>query len=352
MPDMSAQINEAASVPSEESPAAPDWDLVPFDVPCARCGHDLRGLTDPVCPACKLEFEWSVAVPIEHLTCEKCDYHLFGLTETRCPECGTRFTWTEALDAYRRRQKPLFEYRWRESPVRSLIRTWFMALRPKHFWTKLDIHDPPQVRPLIAMGVIIFLAFGVTLAVCTGFDSWLWSALSWNWAGARGFRTAPSLADLPNAIITALRDRELHTVLVSTTVWMILSPVALLIFQQSMRLCKIRTSHLVRVGVYSVPLLLPGAVLIAYLPSLLEAQGIVSGFYDIDLFLALIIWTHVTWSIRCAYVHYLRMPHAAAVAIASQAMAILGTFAICALIYDFSYVGSLLLRLGRLLGVW
>ena len=104
--------------PTVANSTGPDWDLVRFDVPCARCGHDLRGLTDPVCPACKLEFDWSVAVPVEHLTCEKCDYHLFGLTETRCPECGTRFTWNEALDAYRRRQKPLFEYRWRKKPVR------------------------------------------------------------------------------------------------------------------------------------------------------------------------------------------------------------------------------------------
>lgn len=335
--------------PDVANPTGPNWDLVPFDVPCARCGHDLRGLADPVCPACKLEFDWSVAVPIEQLTCEKCEYHLMGLTETRCPECGTWFTWEKALDAYRRRQKPLFEYRWRERPVRSLIRTWFMALRPKRFWSKLDIHDPPQVRPLVFMAAITLFIFAVTLAVCMSIESWLWSARSWSWGGGpRGLL----LMDLPNAIVTALRDRELHTVLVSTTVWMILSPVALLVFQQSMRLCKIRTSHLVRVGVYSVPLLLPGAVLIAYLPSLLEAQGIVSGFYDIDVFVALIIWTHVTWSIRCAYVHYLRMPHAPAVAIASQAMAILGTFAICALIYDFSYVGSLLLRLGRLIGVW
>ncbi|MCH8150447.1 MAG: hypothetical protein IH987_21120 [Planctomycetes bacterium] len=327
----------------------PNWDLVPFDVPCARCGHDLRGQTAPVCPACKLEFDWSVAVPIDHLTCEKCDYHLMGLSETRCPECGTWFTWTEALDAYRRRQKPLFEYRWRERPVRSLIRTWFMALRPKRFWSKLDIHDPPQVRPLVVMAAITLFIFAVTLAVCMSVEAWLWSARSWSWGGGtRGLL----LMDLPSAILTAMRERVLYTVLVSTTVWLILSPVALLVFQQSMRLCKIRASHLIRVGAYGVPLMLPGAAVIGYLPTLLEAQGIVSTYYGIDLFLALIVLTHVTWSIRCAYVHYLRMPHATAVAITSQAMAILGTLAICALIYEYSFVGTLLLRLGRLLGVW
>ncbi len=63
--------HEATSRPSH-----PDWDHVPFDVGCARCGHDLRGLTDPRCPACQLEFDWADAVPIEQLTSETCGYHL------------------------------------------------------------------------------------------------------------------------------------------------------------------------------------------------------------------------------------------------------------------------------------
>ena len=335
--------------PTLANPAGPDWDLVPFDVPCARCGHDLRGLTDPVCPACKLEFDWSVAVPIDKLTCKKCDYHLFGLTETRCPECGTRFTWTEALDAYRRRQKPLFEYRWRESPVRSLIRTWIMALRPKRFWSRLDIHDPPQVRPLVVMATITLFIFAVTLSVCIGIESWLWSAQAWMWAR---IGAAASLAELPSAIITAFGTRDFYTTLVASTVWMILSPVALLVFQQSMRLCKIRASHLIRVGVYSALLILPGIAVIGLLPPLLQTQRLFSRFLDITLFLAAFVLAYVIWSIRCAYVHYLRMPHAAAVAITSQAMAVLGTFGLCSFIFDSALVGSLLLRLGRLIGIW
>jgi len=327
----------------------PNWDLVPFDVPCARCGHDLRGQTEPVCPGCKLEFDWSVAVPIEQLTCEICEYHLYGLTETRCPECGTRFTWTEALDAYRRRQKPLFEYRWRESPVRSLIRTWIMALRPKRFWSRLDIHDPPQVRPLVVMAAITLFIFAVTLSVCTGIESWLWSAQARMWAG---IGPARSLAELPSDIITAFGDRDFYTTLVASIVWMILSPVALLVFQQSMRLCKIRASHLIRVGAYSALLILPGIAVVGLLPPLLQTQRLFSRFSDISLFLAAFVLAYVIWSIRCAYVHYLRMPHAAAVAITSQAMAMLGTFGLCSFIFDSTLVGSLLLRLGRLFGIW
>ncbi len=345
----SVKKSDAAPARSVNELTSPNWDLVPFDVPCARCGHDLRGQTAPVCPACKLEFDWSVAVPVEQLTCEKCEYHLMGLSETRCPECGTRFTWNEALDAYRRRQKPLFEYRWRESPVRSLIRTWIMALRPKRFWSRLDIHDPPQVRPLVFMAAITLFIFAVTLSVCIGIESWLWSAQAWMWA-RRG--AAASLAELPSAIITAFGDRDFYTTLVSATVWMILSPVALLVFQQSMRLCKIRASHLIRVGVYSALLILPGIAVVGLLPPLLQTHRLFSRFFDISLFLAAFVLAYVIWSIRCAYVHYLRMPHAAAVAITSQAMAVLGTFGLCSFIFDSALVGSLLLRLGRLIGIW
>ncbi len=129
--------------------AAPNWELVHFDVACARCGQDLRGLSEPKCPACALEFQWADAVPLEELTCGKCGYHLYGLHETRCPECGVAFTWKDALQAYHRRRKPLFEYRWRTEPIRSLIRTWWLALRPRRLWRYVDLEDPPNVAALL-----------------------------------------------------------------------------------------------------------------------------------------------------------------------------------------------------------
>ena len=115
---------------SDSASEAPDWTMVPFDVGCARCGHDLGGLTDPVCPQFELEFDWADAVPIEQLTCAQCGYRLDGLSETRCPECGEPFTWAEALTDYHRRRKPLFEYQWRTRPIRSLLCTWILAIRP------------------------------------------------------------------------------------------------------------------------------------------------------------------------------------------------------------------------------
>ena len=87
-PVSSILIPSTDAVGAKGGSSAPDWDHVPFDVGCARCGHDLRGRSDPICPACGLTFDWADAVPIERLTCAHCNYHLYGLQEKRCPECG------------------------------------------------------------------------------------------------------------------------------------------------------------------------------------------------------------------------------------------------------------------------
>ena len=87
-----------SSWPKAPAAPAPEWDLVPFDVACARCGHDLRGLSVPKCSGCGLEFDWSEVVPIEHLRCLHCGYHLCGLKENRCPECGQKFDPTRPPD--------------------------------------------------------------------------------------------------------------------------------------------------------------------------------------------------------------------------------------------------------------
>ncbi len=81
-----APVKRVTNAPSTQAPG-PDWDKVPFHVGCARCGQDLRGLCDPVCPRCSLTFDWTEAVPIEELTCGRCGYHLYGLSRTRCSPC-------------------------------------------------------------------------------------------------------------------------------------------------------------------------------------------------------------------------------------------------------------------------
>ncbi|MCP4594072.1 MAG: hypothetical protein GY842_25355 [bacterium] len=315
---------------AESASPAPDWDLVPFEVGCARCGHDLRGGVEPCCPGCGLEFDWADAVPIERLTCLHCDYHLCGLPETRCPECGEPFTWEQVLAGYHRRKHLLFEYRWRDRPVRSLAATWWRALRPGKLWRQFDIHDPPRVKPLLAMVCLFLLAFSVSLVVSIGltefFTRAIWGA-RWN-----GVVSLHALA-LVNEIIDAWRAPQVKVWVAIVTVWASACFGALMVFRWSMKRYRVRPAQVVRVWAHAVPLmvfLVPpaiGTVLIAWA---------LAGLYDIQLpswkgeaqyAILLLLIVHVTWSLACGYRHYLGMPRSLAVAVASQVMAFLGALA-------------------------
>ncbi len=348
---MSMSVNSSSETSAQKRRGeGPDWDKVPFDVGCARCGQDLRGLSDPVCPRCGLTFNWTDAVPIEELTCLRCGYHLFGLDRTRCPECGTDFTWEEVLAEYRRRAKPWFEYQWRRRPVRSLVRTWRTTLRPQRFWSEMDIHDPPRLRPLIGM---IALSLMLSLAIWPlgwALADWLWS---WRWSAGNTWRRAQwgSWGGLIDRWTAVLNDPTVYSTLACAAVWMLTSLGALLIFRQSMRRYKVRTVHVVRVWVYALAMMLWVAMIVPFLPSLITA---VWGF-PVDPFLPtycyLFLVPYVVWSIHHAYKRYLRMRHSLAVGISSQVIGVLGGLAVCDAFTTRNYTASLLQELADWVGL-
>ncbi len=321
-------------VKSDDAPGspAPDWDLVPFDVGCARCGQDLRGLTEPVCPACELEFDWATAVPIEELTCRECDYHLFGLKDARCPECGTEFTWSEVLVDYHRRRKPLFEYRWRSQPIRSLGASWGLALRPWTLWRKVDLHDPPAVKPLAALAAIAAVVFalivpGIALATASGLAR-LSELIAASGGISPGSLWAPELTlALPWVCFT-----EEHAAIVAHFgVWIAASFAALLVFQQSMAHCRVRTAHVFRVCVYALLAVPVGETLLILLMFTIDLGGTIFGWrwpmwlsivlscVMLAVVLSTFLW--VFMSIALGYRLYLRMSHAWYVAFAAQIIA-------------------------------
>ncbi len=315
----------------------PDWDNVPFDVACARCGQDLHGLTDPTCPGCSLTFDWADAVPIERLICLRCGYHLYGLQENRCPECGTNFTWDAALAEYHRRRKPLFEYRWREEPIRSFFGTWFRALSPGKFWKTVDIHDPPRVGPLITMTVVVTVLVFLSMVVLDGIDMFAWSV----WGGWRvGSRRAlpPTIGALPLYIFGAFFSPVLHAALTAIVVWLTASLLSLMLFPESMRLCRVRFAQVLRVWAYALPHIVPVATTATFLVSYAAAFGVGNYGKEVEGFTAVVALVFVTRALRLGYRDYLRMPHSLAVAIASQVIAFLATGVI--LMTLFSGFGS------------
>ena len=317
----------------------PDWDHVPFDVGCARCGHDLRGLTDPKCPACQLEFGWADAVPIEQLTCETCDYHLYGLTEGRCPECGDEFVWDDVLAAFHRRKQMLFEYHWRTKPVRSLLATWRRSLRPGKLWAELDIHDPPAVRPLISQVVLVaILAWALTVLLE---GTWVWlSRPPW-----RRQMAGPGFAE---ALIGAVRDQEIYLMVPLIVGWAAITLLSLLILRQSMRRYRVRNAHVLRVCAYALPPLIVPVALASYSYNI--AVLLLGGWgyrYWVDYLCAAVVLIFAIWSIRQGYRKYLKIPHSLGIAIASQVMALLALSVIGDLMTNGRFVVRNLYRVYR-----
>jgi len=335
---------------------APDWDKVPFDVSCARCGADLRGQTEPRCPQCQLEFKWSEAVPIEQLTCAQCHYHLYGLTSERCPECGRWVDWQEALARYHRTRLPYFEYRWRDRPVRSLIGTWWRALRPRHLWCNFNLHDPPAPGPLLVMVLLFVLA-----AWCV--DVFLGAAtVTLREMGIyRSWGRPIAGAQIPDLLLQAFGAQVSSQLLwrgtLTYVIWLVTGLGSLLIFQESMRRFRVRQVQVLRVWAYSIPVVFPvvyGAVS-AYAVIVAWVAQPWSRWSDDRILVAValvMILVFPIWSLRCGYRHYLRMRHAAVVALSSQIIALLATFAIVDIGLRFGVSVKILEVAGRWLGIW
>ncbi len=302
---------------------------------CARCGADLRGKSEPICTACGLEFDWADAVPIDRLVCQHCEYNLRGLSETRCPECGRPFTWEQALADYHRRRNPLFEYHWRDRPVRSLFRTWRLAIRPRKLWRMVNLHDPPQCAALLVFAGICLTLLFLLSGIGRGVGYWCWNHLSgarvpnlgWLWL---------ELTAMPGHVLREFESGRATLPLLVALTWVGASFLALLVFQQSMRLCRIKTGHVVRVWAYSVPPLLPVAALVICAYFCVGRVTFWPGAPDIEVPVVLAMLVHVQWSLWAAYRFHLRMRHALGVAVASQTMAVLATSALTAMIFAIS----------------
>jgi ribosomal protein L37E len=331
---------------------APDWNLVHFDVACARCGHDIRGRSEPTCPACQLEFDWANAVPLEKITCAKCDYHLYGLTEARCPECGESFDWNQALLNYRRKQKPLFEYRWREQPVRSLVRTWWMALRPGKFWRAIDIHDPPQVMPLVVFVAVSIALFWCVVVLTSATDHWLSTWLSTRSARRRGWPfTPPGMIENIRFVVSSPAPYFLTA---GVVLWGTATLATLLLLQQSMRRHAVQNAHVVRVWAYTIPLHFVWCPIV--FPLVAWSDALVTGSMGrvpeeaVGVIILLIAILAIR-GLSCAYRNYLRIPHGLGIAVASQLIAAFFTGCVELAFHPYPLSG-LFAQLARLVGLW
>lgn len=320
-----SSVTATPGVPNADGSAlgspAPDWAKVPFDVLCARCGFDLRGRSEPRCPACRLRFDWADAVPLEQLTCLTCGYHLYGLRETRCPECGADFAWADVLDAYRRRRIPLFEYGFREQPLRTLRTSWWLALRPWKLWRTVKLHDPPALPGLTTLLVVAAAMFALAPPIISYISGWVAATLERSTRSEKWILVTPPSLDwidwYPKWLLIVMA-------------WAVAGFLALLILSESMRRCRVRVAHVFRAYTYALLIVATGSILY----SLLEAAA---GVFSVlapaasrhQLYalrnpaVPLAIWIWMFVSLWLAYRLYLRMRHAFVVSLLTQVIAVL-----------------------------
>lgn len=119
--------------------------------------------------------------------CPRCGYDLIGQTSLwrescpmrgQCSECGLEFRWSHVLGEAAR-VAWLFEARERQfgGARRRFVRTSWRALRPRKFWTSVDLATPIHRGRLVVfmsvwvLGAYLLGATGNTLAVVNG-RSW------------------------------------------------------------------------------------------------------------------------------------------------------------------------------------
>jgi predicted RNA-binding Zn-ribbon protein involved in translation (DUF1610 family) len=339
--------NRPTNQPDESSAIrshAPDWEQVPFDVGCARCGQDLRGLTEPKCPTCGLEFDWATAVPIDSLVCSQCEYSLKGLTTTRCPECGQTFTWEKVLQAHRRVLSNLFEHTYPSFSPSGILGSWMWSLRPGKLWRVLDMHDLPKRTPLMMMAAMSWITFATLFPLLDGVYRWTSSrywVTSWKYP-ARGARFR-SFGSFEQCVTAALNSDVTIAFVTLGVTWSALVLLSLLVLRQSMRQCRVRFRHVLRVWVYAIVMSLPlvplalfsilcGLVTIELFTTVTVNRWTPSPYRWLPLLIPLLILLHAVWSLRQGYRHYIKMRHSTAVVIGTQTIAILGALTLSAIV--------------------
>lgn len=270
---------------------APDWELIDFDLACPRCG-----------------------------------YNLYLLPNARCPECGLDFDWERVLEAGRFKSDFLFEHNWRERPVRSLLHTLALSLRPVRFWRRVSIYEHVRAGPLLFLialaAPLFFLVFHLTAFVL----SWALERIG-SIALVDGSRFSGVISEFVYAFRVAASTTA-YTVpqVIFAFFWLAGTTILLASLRQTLGRCRVRSVQVLRVIAYTAP---PASVLLALLAVILVgADRWFTGNSALVWFQFAVLAIGVPLGIVAAYLwiglaRYLRLPHAFALAVVSSAVGLL-----------------------------
>lgn len=290
---------------------APDWSTLDFEVTCPRCAYNLKMLAQP-----------------------------------RCPECGLEFAWRAVVAASReaRRDSPLFEYRWRNKPVRSFLYTALLCLMPGRLWRRAELTHTPRA---FAIAVWVVLLTMLLLGLEWAREAAALHVLEAVFPGMATFYAPFGLwADVSD--VTGV-DKD--TELLARTLMLPLVVLFISVYRFTFVRYRIIWLHLLRVGVYAwaayavwtfIANLLLTTVCVAnisYRNALAQTTPII--IFDVpmpnqvmlDRVEALLNWVPplaTAWSLWLGFAAYLQVKRAWAGAACSMVMITVAYFVLCA----------------------
>lgn len=224
----------------------PDLAIVPPDTPPVSCG----------CPRCGYDLSGAVAA-WNHVRSPSCPVH------GTCSECGLEFPWGDALNPELLVPPWSFEHACSWLPLKFL-RTIIVALWPFKLWSDLRMAHPVRTRRLlvlVAVGVpfvhVLFISAPLAASLL---DHAARAASNAGWADEFGIviqNAWPYSDELAGALLGSRAPaRGLPTAVrpwaVLVWLWWVLMAPMFLFLPTTLRRCRVRRAHLLRVGAYSL----------------------------------------------------------------------------------------------------
>lgn len=271
--------------------------------------------------------------------CPRCDYDLMGEVESwkekcplegRCPECGLELAWHELLSATHTTPHWSFEHA-RTRRGRAFVGTVWRAVLPWRMARSLRLHHPFRARRLallIVMSALTLYGAVVFHALPTAANRVI---ETFQYRGAAPFPLVDALRFIawPFGFDPYARQRMSAAVMFAPllVIWACVVSVLFSLVPVTIRRHRVSPRHFVRMGAYCCAAVLAFAAVEQALfaaPGINYLQSWVTGAYAswpdrwphrvVEWMQnASLLWMGVYW--WCAFRFYMRLPHAAAMAL-------------------------------------
>jgi hypothetical protein len=206
----------------------------PTALSCPRCGYDLSGLA-------------AAHGPVDRLP-----------AQGTCSECGLGFEWPDVVDPMRKLLPGFIEHA-RGGLVVAAWRTWWIALRPGVFWTRVRLEMRPRVWRMAVWLILVIGVFMVPGSVVPAGVSaaWRWAVGPPPWNAPLGIISAGSFGLVQEQWSGAPAGNCLSFVAPPASIagplaaWLTML-ITFIGLPHTRQVSKVRMAHVARAGTYSL----------------------------------------------------------------------------------------------------